>query len=131
VSTRILVIGFPLGFVGSGWFHYNIFFKGGGEMPISKNPGIRIRTITVHPPEAEAIARAFGDSRLAVESDLVALEKTRQMLEADWQGNQQVRFVNELRSLIERLRNSLIPQLQQLEKKYSGYTAEKTIEEPP
>ena len=91
-------------------------------------PKKRLVTITVHPPEAEKVAAAFGESRAAVELDLAALELVAASLDSGWEGKQKARYLDELASLIGRIRNSLLPQLNTFEKKYREYLTEKTVE---
>jgi hypothetical protein len=98
-------------------------------MPASKTYRKILRTITVHPPEADAIARAFGDSRREAEQEFQSLLSVSQELDAGWEGNQKARYLEEMRGLTDRIRNLLIPQLTLFEKKYREYTVEKTIEE--
>jgi hypothetical protein len=98
-------------------------------MSAEHNPVKKLKRITVHPPEAERIAAAFGESRAAAELDLAALELIASSLDSGWEGNQKARYLDELKSLTGRIRNILLPQLQLLEKKYHDYLAEKTIEE--
>ncbi|GEM_PF-3477749 len=84
--------------------------------------------ITVHPPEAEQLAGAFGESRAAVELDLAALELIAASLDTGWEGIQKARYLDELMLLVGRIRNTLLPQLQLMERKYHEYRTEKTIE---
>jgi hypothetical protein len=98
-------------------------------MPAARNSITRYRTITVHPPEAEAIAKAFCESGNAAETDLIALEKISGILNSGWEGNQKTRYLEELNAIINRIRNILLPQIRLLEKKYRDYSVEKPIEE--
>ncbi|MBN2084259.1 MAG: hypothetical protein JW748_03475 [Anaerolineales bacterium] len=97
-------------------------------MSAANYPKKRLITITVHPPEADRIADAFAGSRAAVELDLAALELVAASLESGWEGKQKSRYLDELSSLIGRIRNTLLPQLQSMENKYREYLAEKTVE---
>ena len=94
-----------------------------------RSPRKKIRRITVHPDEAERIAAAFGESRRAAELDLAGLELIAASLDSGWEGIQKGRYLDELKSLIGRIRNVLLPQLRTLEQKYRDYSVETTIEE--
>jgi hypothetical protein len=98
-------------------------------MPTSRHSRTIHKKITVHPPEAEAVSRAFGESRNAAETDLAGLRKISDSLDAGWEGNQKTRFMEELGMTVDRILNLLLPRLQLLEEKYHTYTAEKTVEE--
>ncbi len=98
-------------------------------MPTTRHSRIIYKKITVHPPEAEAVSKAFGESRNAAETDLGTLQKTSDSLDAEWEGNQKARFMEEFGMTIDRVLNLLLPRLRLLEKKYHEYTVEKTVEE--
>jgi hypothetical protein len=98
-------------------------------MSTEHNPKKTLKRITVHPTEADRIAGAFSESRAAAEQDLAALEHIAAFLDSGWEGNQKARFLDELYSLIGRIRNILLPQLQLLEKKYQDYSTEIVIED--
>jgi uncharacterized protein YukE len=89
----------------------------------------RYRKITVHPPEAEAAARAFGESRSSVERDAAELDSICASLESGWKGDQKTRFMDEFRPALDRIRNLLLPHLRNLEKRYREYTVEETVED--
>jgi hypothetical protein len=89
-------------------------------MSTEHNPKKTLKRITVHPTEAD---------RIAAEQDLAALEHIAAFLDSGWEGNQKARFLDELNSLIGRIRNILLPQLQLLEKKYQDYSTEIVIED--
>ena len=98
-------------------------------MPVADNPKKIIRRTTIHPGEAERIAAAFGDSRRAAELDLAGLELIAASLDTGWEGIQKARYLDELKSLIGRIRNVLLPQLRTLEGKYRDYSVETEIKE--
>jgi hypothetical protein len=87
------------------------------------------RIVTVHPPEADAVAAAFVDSRRAAEMELATLQSAAAELDSGWEGNQKNRYLEELQAILDRIRNVLIPRLAAAEKKYQTYTVEKTVEE--
>ncbi|MBN1438336.1 MAG: WXG100 family type VII secretion target [Anaerolineales bacterium] len=98
-------------------------------MPVYKSPRIIRRIIRVHPPEADAVARVFGESRSAAENDQAALREISRSLDSEWEGKQKEKFLEDLRQTAGRLANILLPGLRSLEKKYREFTVEKTIEE--
>ncbi len=98
-------------------------------MPTTASPRKKVRKITVHPDEAERIAAVFGESRRAAELDLAGLELVAASLDSGWEGIQKGRYLDELESLIGRIRNVLLPQLRTLEQKYRDYSVETEIEE--
>jgi hypothetical protein len=87
------------------------------------------RIVAVHPPEADAVAAAFGEVRRAAERELEILQSTAAELDAGWEGRQKDRYREELRTILDRIRDAVIPQLSAAEKKYRIYTMEKTVEE--
>jgi uncharacterized protein YukE len=98
-------------------------------MPDRRQSNIRYRKINVHPPEAEAASRAFGESRSAVENDAAELRKISDSLDSGWEGDQKTRFMEEFRLTLDRIQNLLLPHLRMLEKKYRDYTVEQAVEE--
>ena len=109
--------------------NYNTGANGGADMSAANTPRKKIRIITIHPDEAGRIAAAFGESRRAAEQDLAGLELIAASLDSGWEGIQKGRYLDELISLIGRIRNVLLPQLRTLEQKYRDYSVEATIEE--
>ncbi len=109
--------------------NYNTGANGGADMRTAASPRKKIRRITVHPDEAERIAAVFGESRRAAELDLAGLELVAASLDSGWEGIQKGRYLDELESLIGRIRNVLLPQLRTLEQKYRDYSVETEIEE--
>jgi hypothetical protein len=109
--------------------NYNTGAKGGAGMPTAISPRKKTRRITIHPDEAERVAAAFGESLRAAEQDLAGLELIAASLDSGWEGIQKERYLDELKSLIGRIRNVLLPQLRTLEQRYRDYSVETTIEE--
>lgn len=87
------------------------------------------KVIQVHPPEAEAISRAFREARVASETILTQLNKIYAMLDQEWEGNQEKIFQGALDGSIERIFNVLLPQLRFWEHKYQVYMVDKLIDE--
>jgi hypothetical protein len=87
-----------------------------------------LKIIQVHPPEADAIAGAFGRARIASESILSRLNAIRIVLDREWEGNQQVMFRGELGDSLDRISKILLPQLRCWEEKYRKFTVEKVVE---
>ncbi len=87
------------------------------------------KTVSVHPPEAEAISRAFGQARAASETALARMNAIRAALDQEWEGRQQTAFERELESSIDRFSKILLPQLRLWETKYRDFIAEEEIEE--
>jgi hypothetical protein len=109
--------------------NYNTSANGGADMSAANTPGKTIRRITIHPDEAERIAAAFDESRRAAELDLTGLELIAASLDSGWEGIQKGRYLDELKTVVGRIRNILLPQLCALEKKYHDYSIETTAED--
>jgi hypothetical protein len=92
-------------------------------------PHKRTVIIHVHPPEAEAIARAYSAAGAASGAVLDRLSRILGTLDLEWEGRQKTLFVEEFRTTIERIRGYLLPLLKNREQKYHTFTAEKKIEE--
>jgi uncharacterized protein YukE len=76
------------------------------------------KTISVHSPEAQDPAGAFGEARRSAEMNLSSLQDIITDLDREWEGGIRSRFRESLRTTSDRIRNILLPHLQSLEKKY-------------
>jgi hypothetical protein len=92
-------------------------------------PHKRTVIIHVHPPEAEAIAKAYGAAFQSAQAVLERLGKIQGTLDSEWEGHQRDAFLVDFEQTLVRIRDYLLPLLKEREKKYHGFMAEKVIEE--
>lgn len=90
-------------------YPYDIIIQ---TMPANPQYKIIRKRVPIHPPEADAIARAFGDVESQVRRKIDEIEKKRAILSTDWEGFRQVEFMNDsgmavqkMNVYAERLRN--------------------------
>jgi len=86
------------------------------------------KVIQVHPAEADAISKAFGDADSTSKSILARLTNLSGTLDEGWEGNQKTKFIGELGATIQRIQNILLPSLKNQENKYHTFMAEKVID---
>ena len=86
------------------------------------------KIIQVHPPEADTVAKAFGNAQASVSNTLDRLKLVSETLTREWEGRQKSFFMESLGKTISRIRWSLLPGLGVSKRKYQVYKTEKVIE---
>ena len=88
-----------------------------------------LKSISVHPAEADSIADAFGRGIGVSRAALDRLEQIDATLAQEWEGRQQAGFAGELEGTIRRIRQIQLPTLETAQTKLRAFRAEKIIEE--
>ncbi|MGD0173129.1 MAG: hypothetical protein ABSC61_01650 [Anaerolineales bacterium] len=86
------------------------------------------KIIPIHPAEADAISKAFGDADTSSNSILDLLNKICGALDGEWEGNQKIKFMAEFGGTIHRIQDILLPSLEDRKNKYHAFIAEKVVE---
>ena len=86
------------------------------------------KIIQVHPPEADAVAKAFGNAQTSVSDTLDRLKAVFETLTREWEGHQKDLFMESFGKTISRIRTNILPGLDINKRKYQAYKTEKVIE---
>lgn len=86
------------------------------------------KVVQVHPPEADAMANAFGEAHVDAQAVLLKLLSLYGSLDPEWEGDQKARFMIESEAAIARFADILLPGLTSWEKKYRVLMTDQIIE---
>jgi hypothetical protein len=100
----------------------NIFVPGNINMPPEK---YLIRKVTIHPPEADAVAEIINAFLQKLTGEYLPLKSDFEKVISDWYGHRKDKFVDQAQQRIPKLA-SFVEYLRSRERYYRTMTVEKT-----
>jgi hypothetical protein len=101
------------------------------EQPMAQAKQIKYHTVykQIHPPEADRIADAYHQARMAVDQGRLNLTMTLRLMDADWEGLQKIVFMEHARAEEKKI-GQFGEYLGNLESKYRNIKVTIEVQEP-